>query len=338
MSDPPSLRARYRRVRKKLLSFTPFVKRRRHETIVARILRDLGDQIDQERKGKLALGALFVDRPSLATDAEVLVRVPITNSVADDLCLFVTHAPGVDLKPHVLDHIDALLASNVAVLLVVNTDLELSSLNIPPTLAQRLYGCIVRENVGFDFAGWAHAYSYVDRSMLRKRLYLVNDSILGPLDTKAYVKLLGRIKECSADFVGLTRNDDPRDHLQSFYLVFNSHLMHSTILDRFMRGIVNMPDKQNVIDSYEIGLTPFLERAGFTSKAMFPVSMPPPPRGGNSTFYQWKELLEDGFPFVKSAVLSHVQFSDEARRIVPQRYQTAAQPSPAQGAQHVSSQ
>jgi Rhamnan synthesis protein F len=336
MSDRPSLRARYKKVRKKLLSFTPFVKRRRHETIVARILRDLRDEIEQERNSKLAIAALFVDRPSLAGDADMVMRVPIANSATDELCLFVTHSPSVDLKPHVLDHIQALLASDVSVLLIVNTDLDRSSLNIPPALAERLYGCIVRKNVGFDFAGWAHAYSFVERALIRKRLYLINDSILGPLDTMAYEKLLGRIRECGADFIGLTRNDDPLVHLQSFYLVFNNHLVHSTVLDKFMRGIVNMPDKQSVIDSYEVGLTPFLERAGFTTEAMFPVSMHPALGRGNLTFYQWKELLDDGFPFVKSAVLSHLQFADEARRIVPSRYLSVTRPSPAQMAQDLS--
>ena len=82
-----------------------------------------------------------------------------------------------------------------------------------------------------------------------------------------------------------------------------------------------MPCKQNVVDCYEIWLTPFLQRQGFRGAAMFPnLATDPPPRR-NDTLYNWKELMSVGFPFIKSAVLTEPATAEEARAMLPARYQ-----------------
>lgn len=314
--DKPSLRQRYKAFRKQLLSYTPFIRRSRH----ARALQRMEKQLQYERNSNEAMGALFFSLPALAPTARCEVRVPIERNEVDELCLFVTHADEVRLKAHVVDHIEALLRAGVQVVLIANTDAAPGELEVPVELATRLYGCLIRENVGYDFAAWAHAYSVIDAGLINRRLYLINDSIVGPLDARAYDAVLQRIRASPADAVGLTSNPDPHPHLQSYYLVFNRRLLRSATFDSFMRGIVNMPLKQNVIDCYEIWLTPFLEQRGFTAAAIFPnLSTLPPPRR-NDTVLAWRQLIEAGFPFVKSMVLRDPVDGEDARKRLPSRY------------------
>jgi len=316
--DKRSLRTRYKTFRKRLLSMMPFIRRSRHERIVARVDRYLR----LERKSNEMFGFLFFAPPARADSARHTVVVPLRAHVTDELCIFVTHAAAPQLKAHVVDHVMALCDLGVEVLLVVNTDLEPGVIDIPATMKCRLYGGMIRRNIGFDFAAWAHGYALIDPQAVRRRLYLINDSIVGPLDDEAYQLLLRRIRDSSADFLGLTCNPDSHEHLQSFYLVFNEALLHSPVFDGFMRNVVNMPSKQTVVDTYEIWLTPFLVRQGFSGEAMFPnLSREPAPRRDES-LYNWRQLVAAGFPFVKAKVLTESPEAEEARGLLPERYRS----------------
>jgi len=315
--EQPSLRRRWKAFRKRLLGFAPFIRRSRHERAIARINK----HVDYLRQTNEGMGLLFFVPPPLANTAPCDIRVPFSNAPIEELCLFVTYAANAELKSHVVDHVNALLDASVHVVLIVNTDLDRASMQIPPELARRLYGCLVRQNLGFDFAAWAHAYSLIDPRAVRSRLYLVNDSIIGPLDLAHYATMLQRVRASPADVVGLTANPDPHEHLQSFFLVFNEGLLHSPTFDALMHNVVNMPHKQNVIDCYEIWLSPFLQKSGFTASAIFPKlsTLPPPQR--NDTLISWRALLDIGFPFVKSMVLRDPIEGEAARHVVPQKYQ-----------------
>jgi Rhamnan synthesis protein F len=314
---------RFRTFRKKLLSFVPVMRRRRHERILARMQRHFDSMqkyIDIERSRALRLGSLFLAPPSLASAATCIIPVPLQATEVDELCLFVTHAPAATLKPHVVDHVTALMDAGIAVILIVNADVELSALQFPEGLAARLDGCIVRQNIGFDFAAWAHAYCLLAPNVVRHRLYLINDSIVGPLSLEANRALLGRIRDASADFVGLTSNPDPHPHLQSFYLVFNERLLRSATLDAFFRRVVNMPEKQDAIDCYEIWLTSFLENSGFSSAAIFPNFSKLAKHRRNDTMFAWRELIDAGFPFIKSMVIRDPIEGAASRQMLPERY------------------
>jgi hypothetical protein len=314
---------RLRKTRKRLLSLIPFMRRGRHERILARMRRHFDSMqkyIDRERDMKLRLAALFLAPPPPATSASCTVRVPFKSTPTDELCLFVTHAPSAALKPHVVDHMNALMDLGVAVVLIANTDCELTSLDVPPELAVRLHGCLVRQNLGFDFAAWAHAYLQLDATTIRRRLYLVNDSIIGPLDRAAYDALIARVRMADADLVGLTANPDPQPHLQSFFLVFNERLLHSPICHGFFERIVNMPEKQDVIDCYEVWLTSFLQQRGFRWTAIFPSLSKLTHHRRNDTVHAWRGLLEAGFPFIKSMVVRDPLEGAEARALLPDRY------------------
>lgn len=312
-----SARARYKRQWKQLLSYTPFVKRRRYEKVVARTEELWRDLLKEQQRTCHELGHLFLVRPSSAGAARYTLARPLQD-LPEETCFFVTHAKAPELKPHVVDHVNALIDAGVAVILIANTELDAASIRVPESLAARLSGLVVRENIGYDFAAWAHVYGLANRAQLR-RLYLINDSVIGPLDIQAYRSMLRRVRNSSADFMGLTYNPHPFDHLQSYYLVFNHALLQSPVLNDLMASIVNMPTKEAVIDSYEIWLTRVLESKGFRSASMFPKLSTEPTITPDDTLYHWRSLIEIGFPFMKGSVLAKLA-RDEAQQFLPDRY------------------
>lgn len=308
-ASPLSWRLRFKALRKRFYERLPYIKRKRFREVYAEltVLRTALNKV------------LLTVGEALASQAKLTEVVPLSNAAADELCLFVSFAPNPKLKPHVIDHVTALLDEGIAVTLVINTELPADSIAIPAQLKQRLNGCVIRENLGFDFGAWAHGFLLLKPETFGKRLYLVNDSIVGPLDRNAYRRIIAGVRSSTADLVGLTENHRPCPHLQSYFLAFNERLLRSNELATFMNGVLNMPNKQVVIACYETQLTPFLRQAGYQCEALFPnVSMVI--GFGNETTRNWRSLLQRGFPFVKASVLRKLRDDPELAQLLPAQY------------------
>lgn len=272
--------------RRKIKAAAPFVRRREYRIV--------------ERK----YASLIQATNGLATPASS-ARFCIRNAVAEDLsgeiCLFVSHAAQPTLKSHVVNHLNYLLDADIKVVLIINSDLAANEFRIDPDLEARLSGIMVRENIGFDFGAWAHAYSLLNRSRWA-RLFLINDSIVGPLDRDSFDKMLARIKNSSADFLGLTECLAPTRHLQSYFLVFNRTALLSPAFNRVMQGTLNFPDKGQVVDVYEINLTQRLRNEGLRAEALFP-ALSDDFHNSNDTSSRWDRLLNFGFPYIKTRII-----------------------------------
>ncbi len=171
---------------------------------------------------------------------------------------------------------------------------QLSEINVDELLDQ-VDGLILRENGGYDFAAWAHALHYIDLKDTRL-LCLVNDSLIGPIGSEGLIPIMARIREKDEDLVGLTENFEFKYHLQSFFLVAKGRAVSA--LAGFLEGVRMLDDKQEVIMSYELQLTDALKAEGFQAAALFPNST-----STNRTIKDWQGLIQEGFPFVKTAVL-----------------------------------
>ncbi|CUH49840.1 rhamnan synthesis F family protein [Ruegeria atlantica] len=224
---------------------------------------------------------------------DVEIKVLKRASSESDLALFVTHAPAGKIKPHVPVYIDALRRTGIAVVVIVVanciSDVDTSS------LLNQVDGLILRENGGFDFAAWAHALNHIDLESTRM-LCLVNDSLIGPLWKDGLDSIVNRARESEADLVGLTDNFEFKHHLQSFFLVAKGNAVEALV--DFLGGVRNLDDKQEVIFAYELQLTDALKAKGFQAAALFPNK-----GTTNRTIKDWQGLIEEGFPFVKTAVI-----------------------------------
>lgn len=279
----------FRTWRRRLKARMPFVRRREYH-VVQRNYAQLIDALD---------GAA-----SPAAQARLHVAKPLVQPLAGEVCLFVSFAAEPDIKPHVTRHVSHLLDAGIRVVLIFNTDLQPARLAVDPALRERLSGVFVRENIGYDFGAWSQVLALCGDTAGWTRLFLVNDSIVGPLDPRGFERLIARVRGSAADVVGLTEALAPARHLQSYFLVLNPRALNHPALRRLFDRVLNWPSKSQVIDVYESRLTALAEAQGLRCEALFP-SLSGDPLSSDDTSLRWDALVRSGFPYLKTRVIDN---------------------------------
>jgi hypothetical protein len=95
----------------------------------------------------------------------------------ETMALFVTHASGREVKPHVPPYLAALAREDVSTILIVAADKPEAF--VSEGLSNLVDGLYLRQNGGYDFAAWAHVARDLDFSRANC-LFLLNDSVVGP--------------------------------------------------------------------------------------------------------------------------------------------------------------
>ncbi|MEO7007830.1 MAG: rhamnan synthesis F family protein [Caldimonas sp.] len=284
----PSFKDTLRSWRRRLKAHLPYVRRREHR-VLQRKYAELIEALDG--------GA------SPASEARLKFVKPLPADLGGEVCLFVTYADTPRIKPHVVAHAMRLIDARIEVVLIVNTELPPDALTIDPTLLERTRAIAIRQNLGYDFGAWAHLLALCPGMERWSRLFLVNDSIVGPLDPTAFERMLARIRTSQADVVGLTEALLPRRHLQSYFLAFGPRALRGGAVGRVFGRVRNWPDKGQVIDIHESRLTALLEAEGLRCEALFP-SLSGDPLSSDDTSLRWAELVRAGFPYLKTRVIA----------------------------------
>jgi len=126
-----------------------------------------------------------------------------------------------------------------------------------------------RKNSGFDFASWCAAFEKYE-PVLRscERLYLVNDSCLGPLNGLG--ELLAKGWGLDVDVWSCTDSWNHGYHLQSYFLAFGKKSIAGGALSRFIDSYSNPLMKQDVITEGELALSRQLLSEGVELAAVYP--------------------------------------------------------------------
>jgi lipopolysaccharide biosynthesis protein len=220
---------------------------------------------------------------------------------------------------HVLFYLQHLAELGFQICFISNSKISPASEATLKNLCERV---IMRENTGLDFAMWQRGLAEYDLLQFDE-LLLTNSSIIGPVRPLAPLWQNPALGDC--DFWGLTDNDELNSHLQSYFLVFRKRILHSTRFADFWRSVLPYKDKQQVIFSYELGLSNWLEEGGFTRKVVFPqkdivaiyrqrrslwrkyhdyyLYLTLRGRSRNTSVIFPDLLLERGMPFLKTALL-----------------------------------
>lgn len=230
-----------------------------------------------------------------ASDARFTVVKPLAVGSGQELALFVTHSRTGAIKPHVLSNIRVLASEGVAVLLIVVADRPAT---VEPELLDLTAGAVVRENWGYDFACWAHMLQVYPEAYAAPVLYLINDSVFGPPDRRRLAAVLGRVRSSEADVVGLTESHDFGWHVQTYFVALKRRALSNLHLHLFFNDVRMLDDKHAVIRSYESRLAATMEDSGNSVEVLFLSHAV-----RNPTLFGWRELLDDGFPFVKLLLL-----------------------------------
>ena len=222
-----------------------------------------------------------------------------------DVCVFVAYEPDGILPEFKTSYLAALKRAGFVIVLVVALD----DLNVK--LVTRgldfVDAILTRDNKGFDFAAWSAVMSFVPSVWRTKLLLLANDSVFGP--SESFGRLIREIRDSDADLIGLTESYEYEPHLQSYFLAFKGKALASPSLQEYWSGIRAFRDKWDVIHHYETRFTSFCRGIGLKCRALFPYASICTDPGGeyfNPLHVKWRELIENGFPFIKVDLLRDI--------------------------------
>lgn len=205
-------------------------------------------------------------KPSDVGEARHVVVKDIAVGPSTDVAILVTHAPAGRLKPHVRPFMDAFNRNGIAVMLVVVVDRPLELL---PEEIEAASGIVVRENLGYDFGAWAHALRIEPALYGAATLILTNDSIIPTADEDAFRTMFARIRESSADVLGLTASHEYGWHISSYFLALKPKALGSWTFQHFMRDIRYLTDKDAIIRTYEVPFSARMQAGGLRVEAIF---------------------------------------------------------------------
>ena len=219
----------------------------------------------------------------------------------EHVALFASYSAEGSIKEHVEYYIKRLKENGFRVVLVIACD------NMPgkdqKDYDQSTADCvIVRENKGFDFGSWAHAFYLYPDLYTSASCLLTNDSLFGPFNS--FDRMVSKLKSDDRhDLFGLTQSNEVLPHIQSYFLYISKNLLGSEAFRYFMESIKPFTGKNQVISLYELPFTFFVQSSGFRVGAMFIASSLGIPQYANPTLIAWRKLIQQGFPFFKIQLL-----------------------------------
>jgi rhamnosyltransferase len=179
------------------------------------------------------------------------------------LAIYAHHGGSPQIAGYVLFHLQHIAELGFQICFVSNSEISPASEEMLKKFCDRV---MVRENTGYDFSMWQRGMAEYDLLQFDE-LLLTNSSIIGPLKPLAPLWQHPAVADC--DFWGLTDNDEFKPHLSSYFLVFRKRVLHSERFRDFWRAVLPYKNKWQVIFSYELGVTGWLEEGGFKWKAVF---------------------------------------------------------------------
>jgi hypothetical protein len=156
----------------------------------------------------------------------------------------------------------SLQAQNIAVVVIDSSKAE-------PSGSVGAEALLWRKNSGFDFASWFTAFEKYESVVAEcDRLYLLNDSCIGPL--AGLDDLLEKGWNLGTDVWSCTDSWNHGYHLQSYFLAFDMTTVARDALRRFVEAYGNPLLKRDVITEGELAISRHLLAEGVQIAAVYP--------------------------------------------------------------------
>jgi lipopolysaccharide biosynthesis protein len=239
------------------------------------------------------------------------------------LALYAHYSASNDVALYVPFYLRSLRELGFRVCFISNSPIPQSKQSELQAICEKV---IQRDNTGYDFSMWQQALTEFDPAQFDE-LLITNSSIIGPLKPLAPLWDSPKLRDC--DFWGITNNVEFGNHLQTYFVVFRKQVLQSRHFMDFWHSVLPFDDKQQVIQSYETGLTRWLEERGFRWKALFDNQdiffaflarrsltekirdrLRPRTFRRDTAMLMPALLLERGMPFVKLALLTRMASRD----------------------------
>ncbi len=277
---------------------------------------DLGNGLVNERLLELVIlplvkrtGALVAEMPAEKShilqyagldDAKFVVRRTLSSPAGKDICLFVglLNKSGA-FSLHALRYMRALRSSGLHVFA-----LGVATGNVSVSIDPGVDICdafAARENSGYDFALWAATLKRYPDLWDANSLLMANDSVFVAEDRLP--RIIDELNRSPFDVTGLTGCEMENFHLQSFFIRLNKAAIDSLVVRKFWDQVVSWKDKFRIISAYEVAMTAKYESAGLSCGALFDPDRTLGGRRVNPSINLWREILQQGYPFVKIQLL-----------------------------------
>lgn len=102
---------------------------------------------------------------------------------------------------------------------------------------------IVRDNVGYDFAGWALALSVLPTLWLANAVLFANDSVFGPVDSPTNGLIRDSLAS-PADCIALTASQQESLHFQSYFFLVKRKVLESPTFRAFGRRFASSATRE----------------------------------------------------------------------------------------------
>ncbi len=180
-----------------------------------------------------------------------------------------------------------------------------------------------RENKGFDAGGYKDAlcdFIGWDTVLQYDELVLMNDSFFGPFVPMK--EIFDNMQEKKVDFWGLSkhkekvlRNEEIPEHIQSFFLVVRTKLLHDSSFQQFWEAMPYYNRFIDVIRNFEYKFTPHFANNGFNYTCLADMK-PNDTENKENTFIQYEllpyELLKQrNFPILKKKPMERRDILDK---------------------------
>ncbi len=158
----------------------------------------------------------------------------------------------------------------------------------------------------YDFGSYKRAYQYSkDNNLLNNYdyVYMVNDSVYGPLSINDFQNALIKLENSGADFIGMVSNEDVKypKHIQSWFVGFSKKIVKNKNFDKFMLSITKENNKSDIVRKYEIGLSLLMSQISAKSFVLYEQNN----HICNTVWTKPWVLIKQGIPFIKKSAIQH---------------------------------
>ncbi|CAH0222528.1 hypothetical protein SRABI05_02282 [Agrobacterium fabrum] len=233
-------------------------------------------------------------------DAKFVVCRPLVSPAGKNICLFVglLNQSGT-FSPHAFRYMRALRSAGLHIFALGVATGDVTTAMDPG--ADICDAFAARENSGYDFALWATALNVFPDLWKANSLLMANDSVFVAEDRLP--RIIDQLKRSAFDVTGLTGCEMENFHLQSFFIMLNRTAIENPAVRKFWEQVVSWKDKFRIISAYEVALTAKYESAGLRCGALFDPGRTLGGRRINPSINLWREILHQGYPFVKIQLL-----------------------------------
>lgn len=157
----------------------------------------------------------------------------------------------------------------------------------------------------YDFGSYKRGYHYAKMNGWLDRaneLIFCNDSCFC---ISSLMPVFETMRKKSWDFWGMTKSHEIQDHLQSYFLVFNSKVFNSAAFINHINSITHKNSFIDIVRCYEVPFTFKLNQASFVSSEYIQFNT-----GINPNFYPYT-TYKKGMPLVKKKNFSMFEYSKD---------------------------